>query len=439
MKISGYIEYLKTDIWRLRVKDLPTGKALVITLLRVIVLTFRGVSQDKWQLKASSLTYYTVMSIVPALAMGFGISKGFGFETALESVLVKWFPGQEEVVGYIADFARRLLENVKGGVMAGISFLVLFWAVFRLLSQIETSFNDIWGIKHSRSIGRKITDYLTIMLVSPFFIITSSALAVFISSSMQDMVQNYSMLGAVSPLIFFLLKFLPFLVVWILFTFLYVFMPNTKINWQSSLLAAVIAGTVFQIFQGIYIYFQVKISNYNAVYGSFAALPLFFLWLQTSWLIVMFGAEVSSAHQNVENFEFSPDAGRVSHSFNRIMFLKIMHILVKHFAAGAKTSPVGLSHELEVPVPLINRYLNDLVEANLVSEITVGRDASSLFQPAVDPDKLTIAYIIEALDKKGGRLPYAHSESNEIIEKNLAEFEEALRNHPANLRLKDIA
>ena len=301
---SKITNFIKTDIWRIRVRNLPRRKSFFIKQLRILLLAIRGFHGDKCPLQASALTFYSILSVVPVVAMAFGVAKGFGFQKLLEKQLLEKFPGQEEVMMQVVNFALSLLENTKGGMIAGIGVAVLLWTVIKVLSNIERSFNTIWEIKKSRTFGRKFSDYLSIMLISPILVIMSSSVTVFITTQVTLITEKIALLGIFSSLIFFILKLLPYCLVWILFTFIYILMPNTKVNFSSGFIAGVFAGTIFQLAQWAYIYFQVGVAKYNAIYGSFAALPLFLVWLQLSWLIVLLGAEISflinmSIHMNL--------------------------------------------------------------------------------------------------------------------------------------------
>jgi len=438
--LSKFTQFINTDLWRIRVKDLPRSKSFFISLLRILILTIRGMTRDKCQLRASSLTYYSVLSVVPVVAMAFGIAKGFGFEKALEKILFERLEGQEEVITRILDFSHTLLENVKGGLMAGIGVIFLFYTIIKILSHIENALNDIWGIKRPRKIGRKISDYLSIMLICPVLFILSSTMTVVITSGVKFIVMKISLLGAVSPFIFFVLKFSPYFVFWVLFTFLYMFMPNTKVNLVSGLLAGIIAGTMYQFFQWGYIYFQINISRYNAIYGSFAAIPLFFIWLQFSWLIVLFGAEVSFAHQNVDTYEFEKDCQSVSHALKKLLSLRIIHLLVNHFYKGEIAwTAIQIAEKLEIPIRLVNRILYELNTSGLVSEVNVDEETDIAYQPSHDPDTMTIKYVIDALDHNGSdNIPVAQSEELQKISEKLKSFSDLIEKSTANQQLKEI-
>ena len=302
--VSKVIDFLKTDIWRIRLENYSRNKSFFLRQLRIIVLAVRGFAEDKCKFRASALTFYSLLSIVPVIAMMFGIAKGFGLEKRVETELLQKMqgPGQQEVAVKIITFANSLLENAKGGFIAGVGVAFLFWTIIKVLSNIENSFNDIWGVKKPRTLGRRFSDYLSVMLVCPFLMIMASSATVVISSQVRVIIQQSALLSAVAPLILFTLKLLPYCTIWITFTFIFIFMPNTKVRLRSGFLGGVVAGTIFQMVQWIYINFQIVTAKYSAIYGGFAALPLFLLWLQISWLVVLFGAELSFAHQNVETY-----------------------------------------------------------------------------------------------------------------------------------------
>jgi membrane protein len=439
-RIPRVIQFLKTDIWRIRDRDLPGAKFFLIRLLKVVILTFRGISEDRSPLRASALTFYSLLSIVPVAALVFGIAKGFGFEKALEKGLLKNLEGQEEVVNWILQFAHALLENVRGGLVAGIGIVILFYTIIKILSHIENAFNDIWGIKKPRSLGRKITDYLSVMLIGPVLLILSSTLTVFITSGVKQVIERISILEAVRPGIFSLLQLLPYVALWVLFSFMYIFIPNTKINFKSGILGGVIAGTMYEIFQWGYINLQIGVAKYNAIYGSFAALPLFFIWLMISWLIVLFGAEISFAHQNVETYEFEQDCLTVSPSFKRLLSLRIMHLIVNHFSEAERPCDTReISHELEIPIRLVNQILFELVAAGIVSEVQTDEGSGVGYQPARDTDSMTIKYVIDALEQHGSvNIPVARSEELQKLSESLKAFGDLVEGSEANLKLKEI-
>ena len=213
--LSRFINFIKTDIWRIRLKDHSGTKPFFIRQLRIILLAIRGYAEDKCKFRASALTFFSLLSIVPVIAMMFGIAKGFGLEQKVETQILERMQGQEEVAQNVIGFANTLLENAQGGFIAGIGVIFLFWTIIKLLSNIENSFNEIWGIKKPRTMGRKFSDYLSIMLVCPILLVTSSSVTVVVSSQVKLIIQQYEFFRtALGPLVFILLKLLPYGTIW---------------------------------------------------------------------------------------------------------------------------------------------------------------------------------------------------------------------------------
>jgi membrane protein len=433
-------DFIKQDVWRIRRTNLPPTKSFFLKLLRVLILSARGFDEDKCQLRASALTFYSLISIVPVAAMAFGIAKGFGFEKMLEAQLRSKLAGQEQILDRVIQFSHSLLESTRGGLLAGIGLIVLFWAVVRMLGQIEGSLNDIWGIKEQRSLGRKFGDYLSLMLICPVLIILSSSATLFIITQVTLILERIAILGAFSPVILFLLQLLPYGLLWGLFTFIYIFMPNTKVRFTSALLAGIIAGTIFQAVQWVYITFQIGVAKYNAIYGSFAALPLFLIWLQMSWLIVLYGAELSFALQNVDTYEFEPDALQASRRLKTLLSLQITQRLVENFARGEPPLTARqVSHELEIPIRLVNEIIFELTQSNILSGTEIGEDGERGFQPARDINTLTIQHVVDAMELKGlNTIPFAHTPEFSALSEAIETFRNTVEKLPENRLLREI-
>ena len=440
--IRQAIDFITNGVWRIRLQDLPFGKSFVIRQLRVVLLTLRGFHEDKCFARAASLTFNTLLSIVPVVAILFGVAKGFGFETMLKTELFEKFPGesQQEVLEKVFGFAESLLEVTKGGVIAGIGLVILFWSVINVLSHIEGALNDIWDIKESRSWGRKFSDYLALMLLSPLLVLLSGSATVFVTTQFTQLANEIKLLGFISPIIFFSFKLIPYLLIWILFTIIYVLMPNTKVSLKAGFVAGIIAGSIFQIVQWAYISFQVGTAKYNAIYGSFAALPLFLMWVQISWWVVLFGAQLSFANQNVHTYDFEPDSDKVSPAFKKVLTLQIAHRIVKNFAKGERPlTDTEISNQFKIPIRLVNKILYDLVESRVVAQTRTKEDHKFGFQPARDINTLTIKYVIDAIDQTGANdIPVNRTEEFKALFDAIEKFSQDMEVSPANKLLKDI-
>jgi membrane protein len=236
------------------------------------------------------------------------------------------------------------------------------------------------------------------------------------------------------------LKLLPYGVIWVLFGFLYIFIPNTKVHFRSGVLAGVIAGTLYVVFQYVYINFQIGVAKYNAIYGSFAALPLFILWLQLSWVIVLFGAELAFAHQNVDTYEFEPDCVNISSRYKRLLSLRIVHLLIGQFFKGEKGwDAAQISHNLEIPIRLVQQIIFELISSGILSEVKFNEGGEVGYQPARDPDTITIKYVIDALEQQGSdNIPVAQSEELDRLSESLKAFNDLIEKSSANKCLKEI-
>jgi len=397
--LQKIIHFFTRDIWRFRSKKLPRRRFYFLRFLRIFIVSLREFSMDKCSLRASALTFWSLLSVVPVVAMAFGFAKGFGMEKLLKAKLLENAVGQEEIINRIFGFAENLLENTKGGIIAGIGIAILFWTVINVLGNIETSFNDIWGVKKHRTLSRKFSDYLSLMLICPVMFILASSATVFIASQATVITEYFPILA---PAILFSLKFLPFAVIGGMLTFIYIVMPNTRIHFKSALLGGIVAGVIYQVVQWAYIHFQIGVTKANAVYGSLAALPLFLAWVQMSWLIVLYGAELAFAHQNETTYEFEPDCLAISRAGKKILALRVTELCVKRFCtADRPLTEEELSDTLEIPIRLLREILFQLVEAGVLTVIQEDDEKKPSYQPARDVEHLTVKEVMDLLDKHG--------------------------------------
>ena len=393
--------FITKDVWRLRLDDYPKHIARLLKYLRVCLVAFLRFNEDKVHLRASGLTYYTLMAIVPILAMGFGIAKGFGYDKDLEQKLIENFSEQEEVLNWIISFARNMLDNTKGGLIAGIGLAMLFWSVMKMMGNIESSFNDIWQVKKGRSYVRQFTDYLSFMLIAPVFIILASGGRVFVATQLGMITSSIDIVN-LRPVVAFLMKLFPVLMTWLLFTLIYVIIPNTRVNFMSAFLAGIVAGTAFCVVQWFYIIAQMGMSRYNVIYGSFAALPLLLIWLNTSWLIVLLGAEISFARQNVDQYEMKNESQQMSPYTHRAFNLLLLNEIVRRFVNCEKPlTSQELADNMKLPIRLVRKVIEDLLASNLILEVSIADEKAFAYTPAKDVRRYTLKYVIETLEKTG--------------------------------------
>ncbi len=438
--ILDLLRKLNEAIWQTPLSEISKGKTFVFKQLRIIVLAARGFSNDKVQFRASALTFYSLLSVIPVAAIAFAIAKGFNLDLKLEQLLIVKFQTEQEVLQWLLQSARSAIEKTSGGYMAGIGVIILFWSVMSLLNNIESSFNHIWQIRVPRPWHRKFTDYLTIMLIAPIFLVLSSSITLFISTKLPDYMNNAPILDFFKPVISFLVKFSPYFLTWVALTALYIVIPNAKVKFSPALISGIISGTILQGIQWLYIDLQFGITKLNAIYGSFAAVPLFIIWMQTSWIVVLLGAEISFANQNVSRYELESEALNISNYQKRALVLMIMHMIIRNFTLGEKPiSAEYIAGNLRIPVRLARDILADLSNADLVSIIHENEEKERLYQPALDVNRLTVSFVLSRLDKKGiEQIMVIRNKDYEKIISMLEKFDNLIAKSDANILIKDI-
>ena len=432
MKKKG--DFFSHGVWRIRTEELSRTKALGIRLLRVFILIGEGFTKSQVQVGASSLTFYSLLSTVPLLTFFFGLARGFLLQKFFRKWLIHTFDEQQAVVGKLADFAEQSLSQGGEGVILGTGLLLLLWAGYRVLSHLELTMNRIWEVKGARSFARRFSDYMALFFICPIFVLVSVSLTAYFSTEIHTLAESQSIFRLVVPL----LNLIPFVLLWILFTFLYIFVPSVRVNFMAAFWAGFITSAIYQMIQWGYIYFQVGVASYSAVYGTLAALPLFLIWLYISWLIVLMGAKMTFAFQNVNAYEFITKDVHLSHHFRHILCLRITQMVVSRFEQG-KPPPtaIELSNALIIPLPLVNRLTLHLIDSNVLSDVRRGRGQTYGFQPATSTEKLTIKDVLDMISRKGEEIPLPEGDD---VERILEYFdaEDAIRESPANLKIRDI-
>lgn len=432
-------DLLKNRIWRHDPTQLPRGAAWVLRSVQILAGAIRGYIRDNCALHASALTFYSLLSVVPIAALAFGIAKGFGLEQRLEKQLFLRFAGQEEVLTKIIGFARNLLDNTQGGLIAGIGVAILFWTCVKVLSHMEGSLNIIWNVR-GRPFIRKFTNYLTLLIISPLLVIVSSSVTVFIKTQVLAATERWAMLQAAGPFITLSLKLLPFGLIWLLFIMIYLVMPNIQVRFRSALIAGVIAGSLFQLSQGIYISAQVVVSRYNAIYGSFAALPLFLIWLQISWMVVLLGAQIAHVHQYLKYQPTDNDFRDSPPEFAKRCALYILHWVIQRFSEGAAPPTTEqIARHLMLPGAMVDTWIGRLRRCGLVSAVSLETTDDPAYQPAQDIHTIRVASVLEALDTVG-RIPPSVSlqPAFDAVTRAIEAIRQETHRQPVNILVKDI-
>lgn len=398
-RIAALWKFLTYDIWRITEDEVTRRTFSVYNIIKTIYLCINRFTKDRIVNKASALTYSTLLAIVPILAIVFAIARGFGFDNLMESQIIGRFGGPTDTTEVILQFVNSYLYQTKSGVFIGVGLVTLLWSVLNLINHMEITFNRIWQVKKARSMYRQITDYFSMLLLIPILIVVSGGLSIFMSTMLKN-VEDFALLAPVGK---FLVRLIPFALTWVMFTGLYIFMPNTKVKFKHALISGILAGTAHQAFQFLYISSQLWVSRYNAIYGSFAALPMFLLWLQISWTICLFGAGLTYAGQNIGNFSFEKDTRNISRRYRDFVSILIISLITKRFEKEEPPyTAEEISEECQIPIRLTQKLLYELQEIKLLHEVATDEKSEAIaYQPSMDIHKLNVALLLERLDTRG--------------------------------------
>lgn len=396
-KINHLKQFFTRDIWRISEEEVTPLRRKVYSCLKVIILSAQQFFNDRISVRASALTYSTLLSIIPILAILFAVAKGFGFDSVIEDEFRSNLNGQQ--ADLFITWIHSYLQHTKSGVFIGFGLVMLFWSIYFLTDDIEKSFNAIWQVKRPRTVFRKFTDYFSIILLLPLLIVFSSGLTIFMSTYVKQM-ETFEVLA---PILQFLVQLIPYALTWAMFICLFIFIPNTKVKFRHAWLPGILAGSAFQAWQFFYINSQIWVSNYNAIYGSFAAIPLFLLWTQISWTICLVGAEISFVSQNLESFYYGKETANISRRYHDFFCTLILSNICKRFENGnVPLTAEHISNELQIPIRLTRKILYELQDVGLVYEALDDKHSTdTVYLPGVDTSKLTLGVLLNRLDSLG--------------------------------------
>jgi membrane protein len=365
----------------------------------VSLLALRGFFHDQCLLRAAALTFSTILSLVPFLAFAFAILKGFGVQNILEPVILKRLAaGSHEVVDGIVTYINKTNMASVGAV----GLLMLVVTVITLLGTIEESFNVVWGVREDRPLGRKFSDYLSVVVSAPLLVLAATSITTTLQS---QTVMGWLVANAyLGPFVLWFFELLPFLSIWAALIFVYLFMPNTRVSLTSAMVGGLFAGTLWQLAQWAHLTFQLGLSSYNAIYGTLAVLPVFMLWIYVSWLIALLGMEVVQAHQNRASLLLQDKGLHLSGHSRELLALGLIISICGRFADGVPPQKaVELASELEVPLDSIREILEALESQGLV--VGAGGGAEG-WLPARDPDRIGVDEVLETIRRSGHTLRF---------------------------------
>lgn len=432
MKINELYTFFTDTIFRRKDTEWrnPVTR-LLVRFYKLIYFMVRGLMSHGTLVRSAALTYYTVMSIVPVVAVIFAVVKGFGFSDRLQTSLYELFPQQAEMLDYLFSFVDNALARTQGGLVATVALVMLFWSIIQVFSSIESAFNNIWEVKSTRSIARQWGDYLAVILIVPILWVVANSVGRYTKELLGENTWYFLMLS----------KFMSMIFIWIMFTLLYLIIPNAKVKLRSALTAGIAAGTIFLLFQWGYVYAQKAMTSYNAIYGSFAALPLFLIWIQISWEILLIGGELSFTYQNIARFGEEQEWRHISYDQRRQVMLATMLLIVRNFRDRGGAIPVDeLREKLNLPTRVVNDVLFQLTCAGQLIEVHKSDDErETSYAPAYDITQMTVYGLLQAVEQHGDkRLEFTPSADIEHVEEVLNRLTGEALHSKENRRLIDL-
>ncbi len=401
--------FFADEIWH-DPEDAGSIHNLLYQTVRVILLTVSGMKNQMIMMRASALSYYTLLAVIPIFAIAFSMMKGLGVHSRLEHVLINYLTAEQEAV------TNRIIEYVSRTdfkAMGAFGTAILIYAVVMMLSYVEITFNELWGVRRNRVLLRKVSHYISVLILGPLLIVISTALITFLSSN--TVVQALSRYALFERFFILFHTIIPYAGLWIAFTAMYMLMPNTRVRFTPALIAGIVCGSMWEAaFMG-YTRFNIGLARYNTIYGTFAALPIFIIWLYISWIIILIGARLSYAIQNVRLFQLEFKAPEVGYAEREEMAINIMLKISERFYKGLpQLNGETLSKTLSIPLRMIGEITKILCDHSLLQEV-YGNEP--LYQPARNPDMITV-YDVCAAMRNAGRSHWqvSEKEKNKILQ-----------------------
>lgn len=416
-------------------------KEIFIKQIQKLYLTVKFFFERDHAAATTQLSFSTIMAIVPIASMIFAIANGFGFGQFLESQFREMLSAQPEAATWLLTLTQSYLVHAKTGLFIGIGLVIMLYSVFSLIRTVESAFDNIWQVKDSRPLSRVVIDYTALMFLVPISIIILSGLSIYFYSFVKNL-NGLRFLGTIAS--FSLRFFVPWAILTLMFIVLYVFMPNAKVKITKTIGPAMIASMAMLCLQAVYIHGQIFLTSYNAIYGSFAALPLFMLWILASWYICLFCAELSYINQNLEYYECQIDTEDISHNDIMVLCATVLSHICQRFANDEKPhTALQIKAATHIPVRVMADILHKLKEVNLISENYSPTTDEVTYTPTHDTNNITVGEMIDRLESepasKFALLGFSpHKAWNHATYNKLEHIREAYLNELKSINIKDL-
>lgn len=366
---------------------------------RTLLLSLIKFRSDDTQLHASALTFYSLIALVPTATLLLGIAKGFGLYDEWATLVVNSAPHYEEALTVLTQFSQNLLREARGSVIAGVGFLLLFWSFLKTIAHVETAFNQIWRAEKSRSMSKKISEYLPLMFIAPMILIVANSIKVYFLGQLKIAQTGGESWVPNIEIIAFFSSAIPIVAVIAILAWVYYFLPNTHVPFRSCLWAGSVAGILFDRFQWLYIDIQVLAAKYDAVYGSFIALPLLFFWIYLSWFIILWGAQVAFVIQNRIRQPWELVHETMSSNMEHSLMLETVRIVVSRYVSQKiPLSAHQLCIKMGVPMTYVRPLLRRLERAHVIYGVQLHGSADYVYIPSGNLQLWRVQAALAAID-----------------------------------------
>jgi len=425
---SGKGGFFSKTLWEMDPAAAGGIKRRSISLLQFMSFTSSKFIADDSLLRATALSFTTLLSIVPLLALAFSVLKGLGAQNKLAPLILNQVAaGSEVVVNQIISY----IGNTNMTSVGVIGLVALIYTAINMLGSIEEAFNVVWGVSETRTLYRKFSDYLSILVSAPLLLLAATSITTTLQSeALVNWLLERTYFGG---LFLFLLQLIPYLSIWSALFLLYILIPNTRVRYRSALIGAVLAGTLWQLAQWGYIHFQVGAGNYNAIYGTLAALPILMIWIFLSWVIVLFGMEVVAAHQNLATFRRDIRGRSVSQCLKELVALAALRHIAEAFHKG---EPGWSDQRLAVRLRIPRHIMCDTLAQLEATRYIVHSAEQGTYYPARELDQIELAGVLHSLRSEGAA---CHIVGEEQAREILDTVDKAVTAALGGLSLRDVA
>ena len=389
LRLQRIREFIQYDLWRQPHIAIHTPKKRIwYRVLQTVIIVARGFKDKALNVRANSLSFTLLFAFIPMTALVFAIGRGFGFEETIREQLAISFLVEANVIPTIMELVERYLETARDGLFLGIGLIILLWSVYAFFNNLEQSFNTIWNVKQTRSFGRRLTNYIMVLLLVPILMVLTSGISIVLNSS-----------TIFTPDV---LRWLPWLVASAVFTWILIAIPNTKVTIGSAIIPGIFVGILFQVFQRLGVYLVVLFTRMSVVWGAFSAIPLVLIWLHITCWLLLIGAELAFAIQNNEMFAYERDINNMSRRYKDYVMLYLLSTFIKRFENGeAPETMQEMATKNQLPTRLVGQLLSRLEETGIVHRVQTEQETDSAFVPALDTKQITVEMVIGRISAQG--------------------------------------